>query len=736
MSDNDVQIIPTGCCHDCGGRCVLRAHVKNGKIIRIETDNGAEPQIRACARGRAYRQRVYSPDRLKYPLRRVGERGEGKFEHITWDEALGVVARELTRIKHAYGNASILYASGAGSQSMLHGAGPVAQMLLAFGGFTRTWASPSYEGALFASMATYGTIRTGNFREDLLNSRLIILWGWNPANTVWDPGTSLWLARAKEKGIRIIAVDPRYTDSAATFAQQWIPIRPNTDIAMLIAMAYVIISEDLQNQTFIDKYTVGFEKYRDYVLGKEDGLAKTPAWAETLTGVAAGTITSLAREFATTKPAALIAGWGPARTILGEQYSRAANVLTALTGNIGISGGYAAGFMRAYTSRESTRTPARRERVNPVEAGAPPRPDSLYKLKGGTNPSSARIHYNQIYDAILRGKAGGYPADIKAMYVVAGNILNQHGNVNRGIEAFKSRSLEFIVVHEQFLTPTARYADIILPVNTFMERGDIAPPWLGSPYYIYLNQAIDSLYESRTDMEICRELARRLGLPEIFGDATEDELLRRIASARDDIPDYDAMKRDGVVKIKIDEPFIAFKEQIDEPANHPFPTLSGKIEIYSEHLAEMNDTLIPPVPKFISAGETSEKPWTEQFPLHLITPHSKIGTHSSLVMVPWLRELEPVAAWINPVDAGPRGIKNGDMVDVFNQRGRMRLLAKVTERIIPGAVSISQGGWYDPDENGIDRGGCVNVLTMDGRSPGGATPTNTILVQIEPAPRN
>ncbi|MBW2181764.1 MAG: molybdopterin-dependent oxidoreductase [Deltaproteobacteria bacterium] len=296
MASDDITIVNTGCCHDCGGRCVLKAHVKNGKIIRFETDNGENPQIRACARGRAYRQRLYSPDRLKYPQRRTGERGEGKFERISWDDALDEVASKLKHIKETYGNSSILFVPGAGNQGMLHGPMPIGLMLHLFGGYTRHWGIPSYEGALFASMATYGTIRTGNSREDLLNSKLVIMWGWNPANTIQDPETSLYLAKVREKGIKIVAVDPRYTDSAATFAHQWIPVRPGTDAAMLIAMAYVIISEDLHNKKFIEKHTVGFEKYKNYVLGKEDGEPKTPQWAESITSVSADVIVKLARE--------------------------------------------------------------------------------------------------------------------------------------------------------------------------------------------------------------------------------------------------------------------------------------------------------------------------------------------------------------------------------------------------------------------------------------------------------
>jgi len=730
---NDVTIVPTGCCHDCGGRCVLRAHVKDGKIIRFETDNGEEPQMRACLRGRAYRQRVYSPDRLKYPLRRTGERGQGQFERVSWDEALDTVASELIRIEETYGNSAILMAGGSGNQGILHGPGPVGRMLLNFGGFTRTWGAASYEGALFASMATYGTMRTGNTREDLLNSRFIIMWGWNPANTIWDPGTSLVLAQAREKGIRIVSIDPCYTDTAATFAHEWIPIRPGTDTAMLIAMAYVIITENLQNQDFIDRYTVGFDKYKDYVLGEEDGVPKTPQWAEAITTVPANVIANLAREYATSRPSALIAGWGPARSAMGEQYSRAASVLTAITGNIGISGGYASGFMRAYSSRER-RGPRGGGGGNPVEEGALPREDALHKLRGGTNPSSARIHSAKIFDAILRGKAGGYPADIKAAYVVAGNFINQHPNTRRGVEAFKS--LEFVVVHEQFMTPTARLADIVLPANTFMERSDIAPPWLGSPYYIYLNKAIDSLYESKSDLDICRELSKKLGIPQTFGSESDDELLSGIASYREDIPDYEAMKSEGVLKIKLPEPVISFKEQIEDPEQNSFFTLSGKIEIYCEHMAEKDDPMMPPIPKYISPAENYDDPLAVRYPLQLLTTHYKTRAHSTWHNVPWMREIEPHSVWINTDDAEARGIKGGDLMDVYNDRGRIRIPANVTERIMPGVVNVSQGAWYDPDEEGIDHGGCANVLTNDERSPGGALAMNTALVQVELAPQS
>lgn len=735
---NKIEIVNTGCCHDCGGRCVLRAHIKEGKIIAITTDNDEKPQLRACLRGRAYRQRVYSPKRLKYPLRRVGEKGKGEFERISWDEALDIVANKLKETKEKFGNNSILLIPGGGNQGMIHGVIPVALMLNKFGGYTRMWGSPSYEGALFASMATYGTITTGNSRQDLLNSNLIIMWGWNPANTVWDPGTSLILAKAREKGIKIISIDPIYTDSAATYADQWIPIRPGTDTAVLLSIGYVIISENLYDKDFISKYTLGFDKYKDHVMGYEDDIPKTPRWAEEISSVPADKIQQLAREYATAKPAALIAGWGPARSAYGEQYSRAANILTALTGNIGISGGYASGFMRAYSSRErrvpgtkqkDSKSDKPRLKDNPVDFKAPPRKYSLYKLHGGTNPANTRIHYNDYYDAILKGKEGGYPADLKLGYVVATNRLNQYGNVNKGVKALKK--LDFMVVHEQFMTPTAKFADIILPVNTFMERDDAAVPWLGAPYYLYLNKAIDSLYESKSDFEICKELSKRLGIELDLFQLTEKQLLRMFISLRPDIKSFRNFKKRGYCKVHLEEPFIAFKKQIENLEKNSFPTLSGKIEIYSEHMDELDHPNLPPIPNYLPHEESHNSPKTKEFPLQLITPHNKRRTHSTLHDIPWLEEVEPHRAWINPKDANKRNIRDNDIVDIFNERGRIRIPANVTERIIPGTVCVYQGAWYNPNDEGVDIGGCANVLTKDDYSPGGAFPFNSNLVQVE-----
>jgi len=534
--------------------------------------------------------------------------------------------------------------------------------------------------------------------------------------------------KAKEKGIKVVSVDPLFTESAATLAAEWVPIRPGTDAAMLVAMAYVMIRDHLYNQEFLDTYTVGFDRFRSYVMGVEDGVPKTPTWAEEITGVPQATIERLAIEYASTRPAALIPGWGPARGGMGEQFARAANTVIAMTGNIGKSGGYAGGFMRAFQSRLVGMPRGER---NPVELGAPPRPNSLYKLRGAGSSTSARIHYTKVYDAILRGTAGGYPSHPRLAYIICMNTLCSFPDVNQGIAAFKN--LEFIVVHEQRMTPTARFADILLPVNTFMEREDMVTPWLGAPYYLYMNKAVDSMYECKTDREICAGLALRLGVNELTDDRTDEEWLRIISEGTGDIPSFEDFKEKGAVKIEEDPSFVAFREQIEDPINNPFPTLSGRIEIYCDHLAEMNNPLIPPIAKYIPTPEGYDDPLSQKYPLQLITSHWKRATHSTLEKIPWLEELESRRVWMNTLDAQKRGISDGEAVLVFNDRGRVFMRARVTERIMPGVVDMAEGGWFDIDEHGVDRGGCANMLTTSSNSPAGAWATNTGLVEVERA---
>ncbi|MFQ5711227.1 MAG: molybdopterin-dependent oxidoreductase [Candidatus Geothermarchaeales archaeon] len=710
-AERQVKVIPTGCAHDCGGKCLLYVRVRGGKIEGITAPTelpGTSRRIpqRACKRGLRYHKRVYHSDRLKQPMRRVGERGSGEFKAISWGEALDEVAGELLRVKEEYGNASILGLALSGTYTAtLHNVRDLGKRFLnMFGGHTELMGSYSFEATKNASFYTYGTIKTDHSRDDLPNSKLIILWGWNPMELLFGSDTTWYLVEAKRRGARIVCVDPRYTASAS-MAHLWIPIRPGTDVAMMSAMAYVIISEGLHDKNFLDEYTVGFEKYREYILGVEDGLPKTPEWAEEITLVPAKTIADLAREYATRKPAALMPGAGPQRTSSGEQFSRAASVLATITGNVGISGG------------------------NPAGANWGPDIEGRYRsLPVPENPIGVSIPIYLWSDAVLKGTKGGYPSDIKVAYSAAGNILNQHADINKSVRALKR--LEFLVVHEHFMTPTARFADILLPVCTWMERNDILVPWAGhGNFLIFQNKVIEPLYETKTDLEVFTELANRLGFGGEFNPRTEDEWLRYFVE-NSEIPDYDEFRERGIHVFERSEPHVAFREQIRD--KKPFPTPSGKIEIYSQRLADMGDTKIPSIPKYIESWEGPFDPLTDRFPLQLITPHKRDLINSTLYELSRVEEAEKQSVWMNPRDAGARGVRDGDEVRVFNERGSTILPALVTKRVMPGVVVIYEGVWYTPDEEGVDRAGSANVLTRDKPTPiARATTQHTSLVQVE-----
>lgn len=683
------KVVVTACSSHCGGHCLLKAHVRGGVITRIETDDGEEPQLRACLRCRAYRQRVYDPGRLQYPMRRTGERGEGKFERISWDQALDTTAAQLNRIRSEYGPQAVLFLGSGGDTMSLHGSQLIDELLAMTGGCTRRWGAHSFEGALFSSVATYGTLDSVGDTADLVNSRLIILWGCDPATTIDETNTFWYLLKAKESGTRIISVNPKYCNSAASLASQWIPILPGSDAAMLIAMAYVVIKDDLQDQVFIDKYTIGFDQYKGYVLGVDDGVPKTPQWAESITGVKADTIVNLAREYATIKPAALLAGIGPGRTAYGEQYHRASEVLAAMTGNTGVHGSWSGGLrisVRPFGGFDYKLSGLPVSKGNPVELKAPVRKDSLPTAPGVG--SSARIHVSLTAEAILKGKSGGFPADIKMLIVAQNNPVNQFPNTNKMVKALKR--LEFIAVEEQVMTATAKFADILLPVSTFMERNAICSRG-ATPTYGYVNKVIEALYESKSPFDICVALAKRLGVS-AYGDKTEDEWLRSLVKGSY-VPDYDAFKKKAIYRVELPEPRVAFKKQVEDPKNYPFLTPSGKIEIYSQRLADMDNPRIPPIPKYIDAWESRTDPLVAKYPLQLLTTHFKRRAHSQFDDVPWLRELMPQAITINSDDAEARSIVDGDMVRVFNDRGQVIVPAIVTETIMPGVADLPHIAW-------------------------------------------
>jgi anaerobic dimethyl sulfoxide reductase subunit A len=711
-------VVTSTCGHNCGGRCVVNAHVRDGMIVHISTDarrwNPDHPPLPACARGVGQIERTYHPDRLQYPMRRTGPRGSGQYERISWDEALDTVAREMLRIRTTYGNSAILDASRTGSQSMLHGRVAAQRFLYMFGGCTELWSNMSAEAEVFSVRVTYGEKdykSAGREPTDFVNSKLILMWGWSPGDGTFGTGTMQYLKHARKNGTRIICIDPRITMTSKQLADEHVFIRPSTDAAALIAMAYVIVSEGLHDQAFCDRHVLGLDEgsvpegasYRSYLMGLNDGQPKTPEWASAITGIPAETIRRLAIEFATTKPAAIQAGYAGGRTVFGEQFHRAVYALAAITGNVGVSGG-GSGVSNGATGR----------------AG-------INSLPIGKNPIESKVASPLLADLLARGKAGGYPADIRMIYSAGGDLFNQCPNA--GKMAASLDKVEFIVGQDHFMTPTVRMADIVLPATTFWERNDVHVPWAGAGHYaIYMKQAIAPMYECRNDIDIFEDLSRRVGING-YNTKSEAAWLKDLTS--DAVDDFDAFAEQGVARFAAPKDAVAFAAQIR--GEQPFATPSGKIELYSTVLAANPNPyglgVIPPIPTWFAPNDD-----TKRFPLSLCTPKSRARTHSIHGNQDKLGRVDPDTVWIHPHDAAERGIADGQKVRVFNDIGATVLPAQITDRIAPGVVSIKEGAWYTPGPDGVDSRGCANVLTTDRSAPCGATTYNTNQVEIEAAP--
>jgi anaerobic dimethyl sulfoxide reductase subunit A len=741
------RLVRVGCpAHNCGGRCLLIAHVQDGRITRLDTDDRpdtiAAPQLRACVRGRSYLRRQYHPDRLTQPLKRIGRRGEGKFAPIGWDEALELVARELLRVKGTYGNSALFVPYGTGSYSQLNGSQTARRLLNLWGGCLGITNSYSWAAINVATPYVFGTLQTGNQRQDWLNSRYILMWGWNPAEMRDGTNSDYFVKLARHNGARVVCLDPRHTLSAASLADEWIPIRPGTDTAMMSAMAYVMITENLIDAAFIRTHCAGFdrsqmptgleqaESYTDYILGTHDGVPKTPGWAEAITLVPGETIARLAREYATIKPAVLYQGYGMQRRAYGEQVVRAGCVLASITGNVGISGGWASGL------------------ANQV-------PDAPFwnVFPTGENPIKATIPVFLWTEAVLRGRemtaadgiggADRLDNDIKLIYAVASNILiNQHANVNRSAAILQDESrVEFIAVQDQFLTPSARFADVILPACTQFETWGVEDGWKYGDEVILMPQLVEPLGQTRSDYRICAEIAERLGLGAAYTAGRDERgwvewcLDRYRATRFPELPTLDEFEQTnvGVYARPVTKPAVAFEDFRADPAAHPLDTPSGKIEIFSTRLHDLNRPAdIPAVPKYIQEWESPFGPEAEKYPLQVLGHHTLHRVHSTHDNNDWLEEAFPQRVFINPIDAAGRGIADGDLVRVFNDRGATILPCRLTERIMPGVIDIPQGAWWAPDENGIDRRGCVNVLTSERWTPlAFGTAQHTVMAQAQ-----
>ncbi len=779
-TDDQLESIVTSCAHNCGSRHVLVAHKWQGVIVRLSSDDGRyqkngffgkdtseEPQLRACMRGRAYRQRIYSAERLLYPMMRVGKRGEGKFKRVSWDEALNFVVKKMKSIKKQYGSQAILDQAYAGSSyGVLHKSDQIdglqARLLGMFACRTSSWSIPSFQGTTTSSNWTFGTINDGNEDDTFQHSKLMILWGWNPAYTFHGGNTVYYMRMAKQNGCKFVVIDPQYTDSAAVFDAWWIPIKPNTDAAMMAGMAHYIFTSKLHDQEFIDNFCLGMDagtmpewaadsangqqNFKDYILGTYDDEAKTPEWAAKICGVSADDIIKLAKMYATTKPAALKACWGPGRCDYGEQYNRMAAALQAMTGNIGILGGCAEGVGKAW-SAQGTAYPY----------------DGYSNIWFGSIKSDRWAYLVNNYPDVKREDIGLWPRqddwegvipNVKAIFWQGSDWFNQLTNINEEIKAINK--LELVVCLDQTITPSGLFADILLPVCTHFERHDVALPWYKGHYYIHRPKVIEPLGESKTDFQIFTELAYRIG-GERFGKAYNPKADRSYWENPDEVDEsyladwwqdrvmanqqvemtWPEFKDFGIYKFKLERPHVAFQDQIEK--GKPFKTASGKIEILNTELANISDwtktkygSHIPSIPKWIEPFESLNHPTkTVKYPFHLITPHPRQRTHSIFHNIGILKETYDQEVTINPKDAKKLDIQPGDHIEVWNDRGRIVVLAHLSERVMPGVLIVFEGTWLDLNADNVDLGGNPNMLTADTPSPAGSFAYNTILVNLK-----
>ena len=772
---DDLETTTWSCCSiNCGSRCLLRCVSKKGRVIRIETDNTGDPeagasatscpQVRACQRGRSIRQRLYSEERLKFPMKRVGRRGEGKFERISWEQALDEIAARLKKTIAEHTNESIMLMHGSGSYSLFNNRNCTFRFFNMIGG-NIGWYS-DYSAAciqhawpyLYGGFG-YGGVRStndgaGSYMNQVKNAKLYVTFGNNPAVTRASGGGQSWelYGALREGKTRMVVIDPICTDTLAGRDAEWVAIRPGTDAALCEGMAWVMINENLVDQAFLDKYCVGYDEktlpksapkgsdYKSYILGQgPDKTAKTPLWASRITQVPVETIERLAREIATTKPVFISQGWGPQRRMNGETQSTAIAMMALLTGQVGLPGTNS-GAREGDSYGIDTGLPTGK---NPIGKSFPIFlwPRAVKDAKGMT-----------ALNAGVRG-CDRLEHNIKFIWNTQSNtLINQHGGINQLRPILEDETkVETIVCVDTQMTPSAMFADYVLPDVCHQESIDLMADSyaVGDQNYLMLSdKAIDPEWEQKPNWEIMRGLARRFGCEAAYTEGLDLEgwVRRLYAEARKNLPGmpaWDEFRRTGIYKYRMEgDSGIVMEDFRRDPDKHPLETPSGRIEIYSERLAEIARTWklpegrgqeIHPIPRYVPTDEMVQvDPKAKQYPLEAFGYHGPGRTHSTYHNVPWLREAHPDVVLMNPVDAQPRGLKTGMLVRVFNDRGALVLPVKVTPRIIPSLVAFPQGAWYRPDEKGLDRGGCFNVLTQLKPTPlAKANPSHTNLVQVE-----
>ncbi len=694
-------IIRTVCNHSVCIKCGLSVHVENGVINKVvPADFPDRADRNACAKGLVTPQLAYRPDRLKYPLKRIGKRGGDKWQRISWEEALDSISSKLQEIAQRYSSNSIAWCTIPFSSLIALGYSRLVSLTKG------TWvdmrgfgdaAGPS------ADVATYGWFWGGAESPCSLvkDPKFSIVWGYNPAVT--ELRRMRRILENKKKGCQLVVIDPRFTDTA-NHGDEYIPIRPGTDGALALAMIHVILENQLQDERFIAESTVGPLLVRDdngmflresdivedgdqqiymafdknsnqerpcgtaeidpaltgeyYIAGIKCQPAYqllvnmvrdyTPEKVAGITDVPPDVIRRLAISYATYRPASIHRGWGMQRSFYGDLACRAINTLAMITGNIDLK--------------------------------LPSSPSSfVMKLHSLLTPGGPykRIPVMNLYDAITKQE----PLEVKAIWFAATNFVNQLPNQNKVIsELFPG--LELIVVCDYFMTATAKYADYVLPVASYFECAELHVSSYQNTNNTYLQlqqKVIEPLYECKSDFQICTELGRKMGFAEYF-DKSEEEWIEEILTS-----DHPTME--GITMDRLKEGPVMAKLS-DSPQKLNTPT--GRIEFYVERLKLLGQEL----PIYLESVENIRTEKVKANPLFLLTSHTKHRIHSTFFNIPNLQRLdvEPILE-INPTDAEARNISDGDVVRVFNDRGQVKLKAKLSQHIRLGVVNIEQGWW-------------------------------------------
>ncbi len=676
-------------------------------------------------------------------------RGVDPFVEVPWSEALDIVAAEVDRVKSKFGNAAIFAGSyGWSSAGRFHHAqSHVHRFMNCVGGYVAhvgTYSLGAARTLLPPIVADMDQLRSQHTPWTVMeqHTKLFVAFGGVPLrNTQVNSGGASqhevgpWLRRLAAAGTKLVNVSPVRSDFDAASGVEWIAIRPNTDAAFMLGLAHTLVAEGSHDEQFLRTHTAGFERFRAYLLGESDAKVKNAAWAAQICDVPASVIVDLARRMAANRTV-LTASWSLQRADHGEQPFWLTITLAAMLGQIGLPGG---GFGLGYGSvnaegsyASSYSGPVLPQGMNAVKTAIPvARISDMLLNPGGT------------YD--FDGMPRTYP-DIRLIYWCGGNPFHHHQNLNRLILAW--RKPETIVIHEQFWTPAAKHADVVLPATTMLERNDIGSSGRDR-YMIAMKKAVDAPGEARDDFSIFADLSERLGSRREYTENRDAlqwlrymyEASRERANRFDiDLPGFDDFWEQGFFEMpRPPEPQVMFKDYRADPGQHRLGTPSGRIEIFSERIASFNYADCPGHPAWIEPVE-----WlgdaNRRHPLHLISsqPSTKLHSqydHGAVSQENKIRGREPIA--LNPEDAAARGLATGDIVRVFNDRGQCLAGVRLDAGLKRGVAQMSTGAWYDPLVPGeigtLDKHGNPNVLTIDKGTSSltqGAS-AHTCLIEVE-----